>query len=170
MGVGWRLPRSEARSIVNRRYLLTLVCLGVLVLAPTGRAAPLTATEDAILDELNRVRSVHGLTPLRVDVRLQRAARSHSADMLRRGYFAHGAFSRRLQLVGARGPRLAENIAWAQGARTNPRRIVAMWLASPPHRANVLRGGFRRVGLGTRRGTFAGRRGALVVTANFAGR
>jgi uncharacterized protein YkwD len=45
-----------------------------------------------------------------------------------------------------------------------------MWLASPPHRANLLRPGFRTVGVGVARGTFQGYAGALLVTTDFAGR
>ena len=43
-------------------------------------------------------------------------------------------------------------------------------LASPAHRAVLLRPGFRRVGVGAYQGNFAGRHDALVVTADFAGR
>ncbi len=43
------------------------------------------------------------------------------------------------------------------------------WLASPGHRRNLLRPGFRRVGLGELRTSFQGVTGATVVTADFAG-
>lgn len=153
-----------------RKQTLFILALASLLLAPTASAGALNATEKALLGEMNRVRAAHGLGSLQVDARLQRAARSHTSDMLRRGYFAHGSFSRRVQAVGAKGPRLGENLAWGQGESGKPQRIVGMWLASPPHRANLLRPGFRRVGLGARYGTFGGRPNALVVTANFAGR
>jgi uncharacterized protein YkwD len=42
-----------------------------------------------------------------------------------------------------------------------------MWLASPGHRANLLRPGFRRLGLGIATGSFPGQAGATVVTADF---
>ena len=45
-----------------------------------------------------------------------------------------------------------------------------MWLASPSHRANLLRRSFQRVGLGIVVGTFHGFAGTSMVTANFAGR
>ena len=44
------------------------------------------------------------------------------------------------------------------------------WLASPEHRANLLRPGYRTVGVGARKGTFEGYAGAVVVTTDFAGR
>jgi uncharacterized protein YkwD len=47
---------------------------------------------------------------------------------------------------------------------------VKMWLASPGHRANLLRPGYDRIGLGLGAGSFHGIAGATVVTADFAGR
>jgi uncharacterized protein YkwD len=44
-----------------------------------------------------------------------------------------------------------------------------MWMASPGHRANLLRPGWVRVGIGARTGNFLGYPGANVVTADFAG-
>ena len=42
-------------------------------------------------------------------------------------------------------------------------------MASPGHRANLLRPGWKRIGIGSRTGTFLGYGGATVVTADFAG-
>jgi len=137
--------------------------------AAPASASTLSLSESTMLAEINRTRAAHGLAPLRVDWNAQRAARAHSADMLRRGYFAHGPYVQRLQRFGLRGPRVGENIAWGAGTSSRPRAIVAMWLRSPTHRANLLRPGFRRIGIATPRGTFAGRPNAVVVTANFAG-
>ena len=42
-------------------------------------------------------------------------------------------------------------------------------MSSPGHRANLLRPGFRRIGIGALVGRFSGYSGATVVTADFAG-
>jgi uncharacterized protein YkwD len=136
--------------------------------APSG-AAP-TRGERTLLDAINSVRVANGLAGLRIDPRLERAARSHSRDMLRRGYFSHGAFTRRMVAFGVRGPSVGENLAWGAGAQARASTIVATWLASPEHRSNLLRRGFRRIGIGRIRGTFGGHPGAAVITADFAGR
>ena len=140
-----------------------------LATASAADAARLTPGETSLLAAMNHARAEHGLAPLRVDLTLERAARAHSLDMLRRNYFAHGAFASRIIGSGARGPLFGENLAWGSGRYAAPATIVAEWLASPEHRANLLHPGFARVGLAAPAGTFRGGP-AVVVTADFAGR
>ena len=116
------------------------------------------------------VRVANGLRSLRADARLEHAARAHSSRMLRTGTFAHGAFNVRIRRVGVRAPRVGENLAWGAGGYAQARAIVRMWLASPSHRANLLRPGYRIVGVGAIKGVFNGQRGTLMVTTDFAGR
>jgi len=131
-------------------------------------APGVAAGSPPLLAAINEARAAHGLAPLRLDRRLQRAAHAHSSDMVRRNYFAHGPFIRRLARFGVRG-RVGENLAWGVGSGADARHVVQRWLASPRHRANLLQHGFRRVGLGLRVGTFAGYGNAVVITADFAG-
>jgi uncharacterized protein YkwD len=155
--------------MARRIGLVSVLLLTALALTGTASAAALTRPESSLLQELNRVRRTHGLVALRGDARLQRAARAHSAEMLRSGSFSHGDFALRMRRFGVRGSFAGENLAWGVGARAAAPTIVAEWLASPGHRANLLRPGFRRIGLGRLVGTFAGYSGAAVVTADFAG-
>jgi uncharacterized protein YkwD len=115
------------------------------------------------------VRSGRGLRPLAVDPVLTRAARTHSRTLIERDVLTHGAFAARLASFGARGPAFGENLAWAVGPGAQTHVIIGAWLASPGHRATLLRPGWRRMGIGAAVGTFAGYRGATVVTADFAG-
>jgi uncharacterized protein YkwD len=149
---------------------ILLGAFSLLLAAPAGASVAVTTAERTLLQEMNRTRAAHGLAPLRIDLTLQRAARAHSRDMIVRGYFGHGGFAARMQRFGVQGPRVGENLAWGEGTRAQARSVVQMWLRSPGHRANLLRPGFRRVGVGRLTGTFRGRPGAAVVTANFAGR
>jgi uncharacterized protein YkwD len=48
--------------------------------------------------------------------------------------------------------------------------VITEWLQSPEHRANLLRPSFTRIGIGAAQGSFLGNAGAIVVTADFAGR
>lgn len=147
--------------------------LAALALAPAAvaakKATALTASERSLLGAVNGVRSARGLRPLRVDGSLVRAARSYSARMIRTDVFTHGAMGARLARSGARGPVFGENLAWGVGPPARSGSIVRSWMASPSHRAVLLRPGWTRIGLGAVRGTFRGYRGATVVTADFAG-
>jgi uncharacterized protein YkwD len=149
-----------------------LVGLGAFFcLAAVAAPAPArpTGAEADLLRAINQTRAQYGLAPVRVDPTLERAARSHSAAMLRTGSFGHGAFARRLTSFGARGPAIGENLAWGVGSRGTPAGVIQGWLASPSHRANLLRPGFRRIGIGRVVGTYRGYGGATVITADFAG-
>jgi uncharacterized protein YkwD len=115
------------------------------------------------------VRAEHGLGQLRYDPRLERAARAHTREMLRRNVFAHGGFGNRLLLFKMTGSPAGENLAWGTGARGSARGVVAAWLASPEHRANLLRSSFTRVGVGDLIGSFQRVARTHVVTADFAG-
>jgi uncharacterized protein YkwD len=83
--------------------------------------------------------------------------------------FGHGAFGSRMARFAVAGRVAGENLAWGTGSRGAARGIVAAWLASPGHRANLLRPSFLRVGVGDLAGSFRGHSGAHVVTADFAG-
>jgi uncharacterized protein YkwD len=158
------------QPLVARRVLTLAAALAAAgTIGGQAAAATLTRSEFALLKVMNQVRVAHGIRPLRLDGRLERAARSHSRTMLRTGQFFHGAFTTRIRSTGVKAPRVGENLAWGVGVLARARAIVNMWLASPEHRANLLRRGFRRVGIGALTGTFAGHAGAFVVTADFAG-
>jgi uncharacterized protein YkwD len=150
------------------KHLLAVFAALVLV-APATALAGATGSESSLLREMNRVRAQHGLGRLTADTHLQRAARSHSREMLGSNVFEHGAFSNRMVRFNVTGHLAGENLAWGTGAYGTPPGIVSAWLASPEHRANLLRPSFTRVGIGDLVGTFRGYRGAHVVTADFAG-
>jgi uncharacterized protein YkwD len=124
---------------------------------------------------LNAQRAANGLPALHRNGRLAAAARSHSGDMARRHYFDHvsptgSTLGSRIRAAGyARGARSwsgGETIAYATGEAATPAAIVALWMSSPPHRAEILDAGFRQVGIGVAVRTPAGERGATV-TADF---
>jgi uncharacterized protein YkwD len=149
---------------------LTFAAIGSATPESRTAAVGISASERALLEEVNSVRAAHGLGALRIDGRLIRAARSHTQTMLRQRTFAHGNTVARLRRFGVRSGRVGENLAWGTGTLASAEAIVGMWLKSPAHRANLLHRGFRKIGLGTGFGSFAGYSDAIVVTANFQGR
>jgi uncharacterized protein YkwD len=162
------MPALKTRA--KRAAVLIPAALALVPSTAEAASLRMTVKEESLFNAVNAARARHSLPGVRPDAGLQRAARSHSADMVTRGYFAHGDFGRRIRRFGAGERLVGENLAWSieDGAAT--RRIVGMWLGSPPHRAVLLRRGFRLLGLGVARGPFKSRPRCLVVTADFAGR
>lgn len=150
------------------RYLLAVGAVLVLVL-PAAALGGSTRSESSLLREMNRVRAEHGLGRLTANSHLTEAARAHSQEMIGSDVFQHGAFGTRMLQFNVTGRLAGENLAWGTGARGSAQGIVAAWLGSPEHRANLLRPSFTRVGISDLVGTFRGYRGAHVVTADFAG-
>jgi uncharacterized protein YkwD len=138
-----------------------------LVAAPAD--AKLSSPEKSLLAAMNKTREHYGLPPLQLDPALERAARAHTKDMVRRRYFNHGPFFKRMEHYKVRGRVMGENLAYWPGSGVRAARIVRIWLHSPEHRANLLRAGFRRVGVSALAGRFAGGK-VRMVTADFAGR
>ena len=150
------------------RFVAALGAAAALIIPSTAMAG-MSKPEAALLRQMNQVRAAHGLARLRYDAHLERAARSHSREMLATNVFQHGAFGSRMLQFDVTGTLAGENLAWGTGYLGTARGIVGAWLASPEHRANLLRPSFRRIGIGDLVGAFQGNPGAHVVTADFAG-
>lgn len=125
----------------------------------------------------NQIRRNHNLRAFCVQPALQRAARAHSKDMIRRDYFSHNTkgrytFDQRLRRFGytPKGYRYyatGENIAYGSGPKGAPRSVTKAWMKSPGHRRNILDGKFREIGIGTYAGEYKGYRGVTMYTADF---
>ena len=111
----------------------------------------------ATLCLLNKQRRAHGLRALHENGRLRSAAASYSRLMVKLGFFDHtsptgSTMQSRITathyLDGARSWSLGENIAYGTGPYGTPRSIVRGWMHSPGHRANILNGTFRDIGIG----------------------
>jgi uncharacterized protein YkwD len=127
----------------------------------------------ATLCVLNAERKRHNLGPLRLNRKLSTAARRHSRAMARKKFFSHtslngASFVDRIRgtgyLSGARSWAVAENIAYGSGSRSTPRSIGTAWMNSPPHRANILNGSYRAIGIGIASGTPSGHGGGTYTT------
>jgi uncharacterized protein YkwD len=152
------------RKTAGPLFLVGIVALTLSGAGPAAAARP-DAIDHAVVAQISQVRAERGLSPLRADGDLARGADRHSASMARTGTLTHGPFESRLRRIVPRGP-IGETIAQLTGGQSAlARRVVQMWMASPPHRAILLEPRLRRVGVGRQRG-----RGNWYVTADFAGR
>lgn len=118
---------------------------------PAGPVADLHVASDA-------ARAAHGLTPLRPDSGLARAALAHAFENAHRGVLDHGSPdptratpADRVALAGVALVEIGENLARIPGSSVG-RRAVDGWLASPPHRRNLLDPDFTHVGFGVAQG------------------
>jgi uncharacterized protein YkwD len=129
-------------------------CSGAAAVPSRANAARVA---HATLCLLNAQRAAHGLPKLHMNRRLHRAAAGFAHAMASRNFFSHVSPSgstplSRIRSVryldGARSWAIGENIAWGMGATASPRGTVTEWMHSPGHRANILNGAFRQVGIG----------------------
>lgn len=137
----------------------------------------LNATERETFARHNKIRQNHNLRTFCVHPKLQKAARAHSKDMIRRDYFSHdtkdgGTFDKRLKSFGytPNGYKYyttGENIAYGSGSRGTPSRIMRAWMNSSGHRHNILNGKFHEIGIGTYKGTYKTYKGVTMYTADF---
>jgi uncharacterized protein YkwD len=106
--------------------------------------------EDQVLDLINEERASSGLNALTRDSRLDTAARLHSADMACSNYFAHDSLDGstpwdRIRRQGYEYWSAAENIA---AGYATPADVVAGWMGSSGHKANILNPNLTQIGIG----------------------
>ena len=160
------------RSAATLLLAAGLMLAAQSVLPAVAAAKPrLDARERAIVRAINRQRADHDVPKVRATRPLSRAADYHSWEMLDADYFAHesrdgGPFDERVRRF-ADHRALGETLAMVgRCGNGSPRRIVRMWMNSPGHRAILLDGTYRRVGVGKRTGKLGDDR-VCVITADF---
>jgi uncharacterized protein YkwD len=103
-----------------------------------------------VLDLTNAERAKEGLSALQLNPNLNLAAQNHSEDMALRDYFSHtgvngSSSGDRATAAGYQFSSLGENIA---AGYITPQEVVQGWMNSPGHRANIMNGNYREMGLG----------------------
>ena len=139
-----------------------------------------TAYEQLMLELVNRERAKTGAQPLALNSDLNESADSHSSWMIATDTFSHTGSSgssphQRMIDAGytfAGSWSSAENIAWAStrapaGLQDEVELLHTNLMNSPGHKANILNGTFREIGIGFDAGSYQTWEGAFV-TQNFA--
>ena len=124
----------------------------IATVSPPPESTTLSALEAAILTLTNQERQSRGLAPLHLSSRLTDAARHHAGNMARFDQMAHtlpGAdlpdLESRLRYYGYNYRMAGENIAWNY---PDAQAVMAGWMNSSGHRANILNAGFTEIGIG----------------------
>jgi uncharacterized protein YkwD len=109
---------------------------------------------------VNVVRRAFRLAPVRGNGPLNRSSLL-KVNAVRRCGFSHTPCGmsfmetfRRAGYLPARA--LGENLAWGQADLGSPLQTLAGWLESPPHRANLLAGRWRDLGIAVQQGRIFG--------------
>ncbi len=124
----------------------------------TPEPGNIEAIDAATLCLVNQERARNNELPLQPNAQLEQAAQGHSEEMVEDDYFAHVAPSGltpvgRIEETGYLpnqqvGYTLGENIAWGTLGLSTPAAIVAAWIASPEHLANILFSPYRDTAIG----------------------
>jgi uncharacterized protein YkwD len=143
------------------KALVAAVCALALCVAPAAvgsssqRHAALSSLETGVLEQLNAIRAQHDLAPLRLSGALTAAADQHSREMGTDGYFQHDSFDgtafwKRIGRWYSSGGyaywSVGENLLWSSPG-VDPARALQLWMGSPEHRANILSGRWREIGV-----------------------
>lgn len=164
---------NQFRPHVLRRYGIVAIIVAVVGLQAVyngvtsgnvlGTEAQITPT--TLLDATNQARVQQGLSPLALNSKLDAAAELKVKNMFADQYWAHNApdgtspwhwFNEAGYSYAEAGENLAKNF-------TNSHSVISAWLASPTHRANVLKGDYKDVGFASMEGVLDGKRTTLVV-------
>jgi uncharacterized protein YkwD len=137
-----------------RRVLVSGLVLATMILS-TGVATAEPADESSfaarVLELTNGERQNAGLAPLSLNPQLADAAQTYSEVLAASGCFSHtcGPVPNFADRDGQAGytnwTNIGENIA---AGYPTPEEVVAGWMASPGHRANILSPQFTEMGVG----------------------
>jgi uncharacterized protein YkwD len=99
---------------------------------------------------VNAERAKAGCPALTVDPALTKAAQEHSEDMAAHRNMSHtgsdgSSPADRITGAGYRWSAYGENVAYGYDT---PEQVMAGWMASSGHRANILDCGFKEIGVG----------------------
>jgi len=103
-------------------------------------------TLQVLLKLHNQERMMKGRPALELDEYLCQYAQTHADWMAQHSNLKHSNISNLMGKYSAAG----ENIAWNQENETT---VVADWMNSPGHRANILNRSFSKVGFGVKNGS-----------------
>ena len=130
--------------------------------SPSARAGSLTTAgrcehgtrAQIMICLVNTVRRRAGVAPLQRVSMLDAAERQKVREIMSCADFSHTPCGQPFASAFVRagyfrdGTTVGENLAWGSGPHGAPSRVVAVWLASPDHRKNMLSPEWREVGVG----------------------
>jgi uncharacterized protein YkwD len=124
----------------------------------TPEAGNIALVRESVLCLINRKRAESAEAPLKTSPQLEAAAEGHCEELIADDYFAHVSPSGETPVDRIRdtgyipsanvGYVIGENLAWGTYQLSTPAAIVAAWIASPGHLANILEAKYAETGIG----------------------
>ena len=141
------------------KQLLPLTSAGKIL----GYASSITANQ--VLDNINKERIKAGETPLKLNDKLTQAATAKATNMLNEQYWAHTSPTGKtpwvfVQNAGYQYSVAGENLARDFGDTPS---MIAAWMASPTHQANILQKKYVETGIAVVDGKLGGVETTLVI-------
>lgn len=126
---------------MKKKKMLALVLILMMLLGAAQAATLVTSNAQSVVSQVNRERAARGLRALRVDPALTAAAQIRAREIVEK--FSHtrpdGTKWSTVSSVA-----YGENIA--KGQKTVDR-VMAAWMSSSGHRANILRASYGSIGV-----------------------
>lgn len=173
----WFLPHPETHK---KAYLISIEAFVIYILIFIFIQVGLTVVngfkpgvlgvnssidQKKLIELTNSERQKNGLQPLSENSELDKAAEAKAENMFAENYWAHYAPSGKSPWDFIKGSGYSFSYAGENLARNfyNSDDVVAAWMASPSHRANIVNSHYRDVGMAVVDGVLQGQKTTLVV-------
>jgi hypothetical protein len=159
------LSDHNARNIVAIVIFLEIFSFLIPTFTHINTTDNMAAVLPAVLAQLTNVeREAQNLPNLTVSPVLNMAAQMKATDMAMYGYFAHTSPDGKtpwywIEKVGYKYQYAGENLAVNF---SDSKDVTDAWMASPTHKANIVKGNYTEVGTGVANGVYEGREAIFV--------
>ncbi len=126
-----------------------------------------TISPQQVIYLTNQQRLSKNLPPLLVNENLNRAAYAKAQYILRRQNFSHEGWESFIRESGYNYCSAGENLGLNQ---TEAEEVVDAWMMSASHRANILRGRYREIGVAVVKGRYKNIDDAVIIVQMFGSR
>ncbi|HTW40990.1 MAG TPA: CAP domain-containing protein [Solirubrobacteraceae bacterium] len=151
-------PSAQASITAHAAAIAAVLATPCQNTEVTPEAGNLALVRAAVLCLINRKRAENGESPLQLNAQLEQAAEGHCQELIADDYFAHVSPTGETPVDRIRetgyipnsnvGYVIGENLAWGTYQLSTPQAIVAAWIASPGHLANILESQYTETGIG----------------------
>ena len=147
-----------------RKFLIALISLAFFFFSFVSLTYA-DVNKESLVALTNQKRAEKGLSPLKINYSLEISAITKANDMLANNYWAHNSPQGKtpwffIRSAGYRYRFAGENLAEGYNSAET---VIAAWMVSPSHRANILNRNYKEIGIAIISGNLKGESTTLVV-------